>query len=79
MGERTPTWTRPPGRVLRPSAMHTKLDLAAGRDGGRDLLPAGQREILRGMGVELREMLACGGGGTSPLWRQMLADTLTAR
>ena len=32
-------------------------------------------EILRGMGVELHEMLACGGGGTSPLWRQMLADT----
>ena len=27
------------------------------------------------MGVELSEMLACGGGGTSPLWRQMLADT----
>jgi xylulokinase len=32
-------------------------------------------EVLRGMGVNISEMLACGGGGSSPLWRQMLADT----
>ena len=31
-------------------------------------------DILRGMGVVSSEMLACGGGGTSPLWRQMMAD-----
>ena len=31
-------------------------------------------EILREMGVTIGEMLACGGGGSSPLWRQMLAD-----
>ena len=31
-------------------------------------------EILRGMGLDIGEMYACGGGGSSPLWRQMLAD-----
>jgi len=32
-------------------------------------------EVLKGMGVSIDGMLACGGGGTSKLWRQMLADT----
>ncbi len=27
------------------------------------------------MGVSIDGMLACGGGGSSKLWRQMLADT----
>ena len=31
-------------------------------------------EVLRGMGVKINDMLACGGGGSSPLWRRMLAD-----
>ena len=31
-------------------------------------------EVLRSMGVKINDMLACGGGGSSPLWRQMLAD-----
>lgn len=31
-------------------------------------------EVLRSMGVQIKDMLACGGGGSSPLWRQMLAD-----
>ena len=26
------------------------------------------------MGIPVDDMMACGGGGTSPLWRQMLAD-----
>ena len=26
------------------------------------------------MGTEINDMMACGGGGTSPLWRSMLAD-----
>ncbi len=30
--------------------------------------------ILREMDVELKEMMVTGGGGRSPLWRQMLAD-----
>ena len=31
-------------------------------------------DILKGMGVNVAEMMACGGGGKSPVWRQMLAD-----
>jgi xylulokinase len=32
--------------------------------------------ILSEMGVAPETMLACGGGGKSPLWRQMLADVM---
>ena len=35
-------------------------------------------EILRGFGVELRQVRASGGGGKSPLWRQMQADVFDA-
>jgi xylulokinase len=31
-------------------------------------------EIMRGLGVPLGEIRATGGGGRSPLWRQMQAD-----
>ena len=30
---------------------------------------------MREMNINVSDMMACGGGGTSPLWRQMLADT----
>jgi len=32
--------------------------------------------VLSGMGVAPETMLACGGGGKSPFWRQMLADVM---
>ena len=31
-------------------------------------------EICREMNINVSDMMACGGGGSSPLWRQMLAD-----
>jgi len=31
-------------------------------------------DILKEMGIEVGQMMACGGGGKSPVWRQMLAD-----
>jgi xylulokinase len=31
-------------------------------------------EICSEMGTEINDMMACGGGGSSPLWREMLAD-----
>ncbi len=31
-------------------------------------------EIIKGMGVDIKEVRASGGGGKSPLWRQMQAD-----
>ena len=31
-------------------------------------------EVMREMNINVSDMMACGGGGSSPLWRQMLAD-----
>ena len=31
-------------------------------------------DVFREMGVDVSDMAACGGGGRSPFWRQMLAD-----
>jgi xylulokinase len=31
-------------------------------------------EVMREMGINVSDMMACGGGGSSALWRQMLAD-----
>ena len=31
-------------------------------------------DVLREMHVDVSEMMACGGGGKSRIWRQMLAD-----
>lgn len=32
-------------------------------------------EVFREMGININDMMACGGGGKSELWRSMLADT----
>ena len=64
-----------PGAFFGLSAMHTRRDLLRAVMEGVTYSLRDCVEILRGMGVEFGEMLACGGGGSSPLWRQMLADT----
>lgn len=75
MGERSPLLDPDArGVFFGLSAIHTKYDLLRAVMEGvvyslRDCL-----DVLRGMGVVSSEMLACGGGGSSPLWRQMLAD-----
>lgn len=35
-------------------------------------------ELMRGMGVEVRQVRASGGGANSPLWRQILADVFNS-
>jgi xylulokinase len=75
MGERSPLLD-PDARAVffGLSAMHTKYDmLRAVMEGVCFALKSGL-EVLRGMGVVPSEILATGGGGTSPLWRQMMAD-----
>ena len=75
MGERTPHLDADcRGAFIGLSGMHTRQDMLRAVMEGvvyslRDCV-----EILRGMGANPAEMLACGGGGSSPLWRQMLAD-----
>jgi xylulokinase len=75
MGERTPHLDPDArGVFFGLSAIHTKKDLLRAILEGvafslRDCL-----EVCRGMGVSVSDMMACGGGGSSPVWRQMLAD-----
>ena len=54
--------------------MHTKWDMLRAVMEGVTYSLRDCMEILRGMGLDIGEMYACGGGGSSPLWRQMLAD-----
>jgi xylulokinase len=75
MGERTPHLDAGcRGVFFGLSGMHTKADLLRAVLEGVSYSLRDCVEILRGMGVQTSEMLACGGGGTSAVWRQMLAD-----
>lgn len=75
MGERTPH--------LDPDARGVFFGLSA-RHSRRDMLRAVMEgvgysmkdclEIIKGMGIPIKEVRASGGGGKSPFWRQMLAD-----
>ena len=75
MGERSPLLNADArGVFFGLSGMHTKRDLLRAIMEG---VVYSQREcldVLREMGISFREMLATGGGGKSPFWRQMLAD-----
>lgn len=75
MGERSPLLDSDArGVFFGLSTIHHKRDLLRAVMEG---VVYSQREcldVLRGMGVTFDEMLACGGGGSSPFWRQMLAD-----
>ncbi|MBR4889513.1 MAG: xylulokinase [Clostridia bacterium] len=75
MGERTPHLDPDcRGVFFGLSAIHTKYDMLRAVMEGVSYALRDSLEILRGLGVTIDEMLACGGGGKSPLWRQMLAD-----
>lgn len=75
MGERTPHLNPDcRGVFFGLSAIHTKYDMLRAVMEGVTFSQRDSVEVLRGMGVNIGEMLACGGGGSSPLWRQMLAD-----
>ena len=75
MGERSPLLDEHSrGVFFGLSAIHTKYHMLRAVLEGVVYSQRQCLDILRGMGVVSQEMLACGGGGTSPLWRQMLAD-----
>ena len=56
------------------SAMHGREHLIRAVMEGVAYSQAECVEVFREMHVPIQEMMACGGGGRSPLWRQMLAD-----
>ncbi len=75
MGERTPHLDPDcRGAFIGLSAMHTRRDLMRAVMEGATYALKDSLTILSGMGVTPTEMLACGGGAKSPLWRQMIAD-----
>lgn len=75
MGERTPHLdANARGVFFGLSAMHQKRDLLRAVMEGVTYSLRDCVEVFREMEIETSSMMACGGGGTSPLWRQMLAD-----
>lgn len=77
MGERTPHLDpNCRGAFIGLSAIHTRQDLLRAVMEGVTFSLRDCAEVLSEMGVHPTRMLACGGGGTSKLWRQMLADVL---
>ena len=75
MGERTPHLDPDArGVFFGLSAVHGKKEMLRAVMEGVSFSLNDCKEIIGGMGVPVDDMMACGGGGTSPLWRQMLAD-----
>ena len=75
MGERTPHLDpNARGVFFGLSAMHTKRDMLRAVLEGVTYSLRDCVEVFREMGISVDDMMACGGGGTSPLWRSMLAD-----
>lgn len=75
MGERTPHLDPDcRGVFFGLSAIHTKAHMLRAIMEGVSYSLADCNDILGEIGVEVEQMMACGGGGKSPVWRQMLAD-----
>ncbi len=75
MGERSPLLDENArGAFIGLSAIHTKRDMLRAIMEGVMYSQRQCLDVLRGMGVVSDEMFACGGGGTSKVWRQMMAD-----
>jgi len=75
MGERTPHLDpNARGAFFGLSAIHDRGDMIRAIMEGVSYSLADCLSVLREMGVTPEKMLACGGGGTSALWRSMLAD-----
>jgi xylulokinase len=75
MGERTPHLDPDArGVFFGLSAIHTRRDMLRAVMESVSYSLRDCVEVFREMGVNVSDMMACGGGGSSPLWRSMLAD-----
>lgn len=75
MGERSPHLDpNARGVFFGLSAMHTRAHMIRAVLEGVAFSQLDCVNVFRDMGIEINDMLACGGGARSPLWRQMLAD-----
>lgn len=78
MGERTPHLDpNARGMFFGLSAIHGKSHMLRAVLEGVAYSLRDCVEVFREMNINVNDMMACGGGGTSPLWRQMLADLYT--
>ena len=74
-GERTPHLDpNCRGAFVGLSTMHKKKDMIRAVMEGVSYSLRDCVEVMREMKISVTDMMACGGGGSSPLWRQMLAD-----
>lgn len=79
MGERSPHLdAAAKGVFFGLSAKHEKPDMLRAVMEGVVYSLKDCLEIIKGMGVEINEVRTSGGGGKSPLWRQMQADIFGA-
>ncbi len=75
MGERSPILdSKARGAFIGLSAIHKKAHLLRAVMEGVMYSQKNCLEVLEEMEVLPDTMLACGGGGTSPFWRQMMSD-----
>lgn len=75
MGERTPHLDPDArGVFFGLSAMHTRDTMIRAVMEGVSYSLRDCVEVFREMNISVSDMMACGGGGNSPLWRSMLAD-----
>jgi len=75
MGERSPILDpNSRGVFFGLSAIHSKYDMLRAVMEGVVYSQRQCLDVLLGMGVEFSEIYATGGGGTSAVWRQMIAD-----
>ncbi|MBQ9898931.1 MAG: xylulokinase [Ruminococcus sp.] len=75
MGERTPHLDPDArGVFFGLSAIHTRRDMLRAVMEGVTYSLRDCVEVFREMNVSVSDMMACGGGGSSSLWRSMLAD-----
>ncbi len=75
MGERSPLQDSDArGVFFGLSAIHTRGDLVRAVLEGVVYSQRQCLDVFREMGVDVSDMAICGGGGRSPLWRQMLSD-----
>lgn len=75
MGERTPHLDPDcRGAFFGLSAIHKKRDMIRAVMEGVSFSLRDCAEILKQTGIDISDMTVCGGGSSSPLWRDMLAD-----
>lgn len=75
MGERTPHLdTNARGVFFGLSAIHTKAHMIRAVLEGVSYSLMDCKDVLVEMGIHADDMMICGGGAKSPLWKQMLSD-----